>query len=123
MLNPNFVILGFAINLIGSLSYVIDTLTGKARPNRVTWFMWALAPLVAFSAEISEGVGIQALQFFAVGFGPFLFFLLSFLTRKSVWRLPVFYIPCATLSMLGLFLWLLPRHAKTAIFFSLLADG
>lgn len=52
MLNENFVILGAVIFAIGSLSYLIDTLKGKVKPNRVTFFLWALAPLIAFAAEV-----------------------------------------------------------------------
>ena len=69
MLNQNFVILAAALNLYGSASYVIETLKGKTKPNRVTWFIWALAPLIAFAAMASEGVGLSALMTFMVGFG------------------------------------------------------
>jgi hypothetical protein len=123
MLNSHFVLLGFVLNMIGSLSYVVDTLKGKTRPNRVTWFMWALAPLIAFSAEISNGVGIQALQTFAVGFGPLLVLLASFVNTKAVWQLTGFDIICGGLSILGLLLWLITRHSDTAILFSILADA
>jgi hypothetical protein len=57
MLDEKFVILGIIVGFIGSLSYLIDTIKGKTKPNRVTWFLWALAPLIAFTAEIKQGVG------------------------------------------------------------------
>lgn len=87
MLHPNFVILGAIINFLGGLSYFIATLKGKVKPNRVTWFLWALAPLIAFSAEIGEGVGIQSLLTFMVGFNPLLIFFASFVNKKAEWRL------------------------------------
>ncbi len=74
MINENFVILGVVIGFIGSLSYLLSTIKGKTKPNRVTWFLWAIAPLIAFAAEIKEGVGIQSLMTFSVGFGPLLIF-------------------------------------------------
>jgi hypothetical protein len=36
MINQNFVILGAIIAAIGSLSYLIDTVKGKVKPNRVS---------------------------------------------------------------------------------------
>jgi len=123
MISDKFVILGFLINLFGDLSYVLHTLQNKTKPNRVSWFMWALAPLIAFSAEIHEHVGIQVLMTFIVGFGPLMVFIASFVNRKSVWKLTRFDLACGALSLLGLILWLLTRHGNVAIFFSILADG
>lgn len=94
MLNENFVILGAVILAIGSLSYLIDTLKGKVKPNRVTFFLWALAPLIAFAAEIKQGVGIQSLMTFMVGFSPLLIFLASFVNKKAEWKLGSFDFIC-----------------------------
>ncbi len=123
MLHPNFVILGVLIGFIGGISYLISTIKGKTKPNRVTWFLWALAPLIAFTAEIKEGVGIQSLMTFGVGFGPLLVFLASFVNKKSVWKLKRFDFACGTLAIIGLFLWYVTRNGNFAIFFSILADG
>jgi hypothetical protein len=123
VISDKFVILGALINLIGSSRYVIDTLRGKAKPNRVTWFLWALAPLIAFGAEIGQGVGLQSLMTFMVGFGPLMVFIASFVNRKAVWKITGFDIFCGILTLLGLILWLLTRHCNIAIAFSIFADG
>jgi hypothetical protein len=123
MLDSKFVIFGAMLNLVGSTSYLVATIKGKTKPNRVTWFLWALAPLIAFSAEIKEGVGLQSLMTFMVGFGPLLIFVGSFINRKSVWRLSLFDYVCGGLSLLGLVLWLLTRQGNIAIIFSIAADG
>lgn len=52
MLNENFVYVGVVLSFLGGLSYLIDTLKGKAKPNKVSWFVWALAPLIAFWATV-----------------------------------------------------------------------
>jgi hypothetical protein len=123
MLDPHFVILGFFIAMLGTLAYVVDTIKGKTHPNRVTWFMWTLAPLVAFAAQLSEHVGIQSLQSFGAGFGPLLVLIASFVNRKSVWKITVFDISCGVLSLLGLGLWLITRHGDVAILFAIFADA
>ena len=87
MINENFVFLGLALSILGGLSYLIDTLKGKTKPNRVTWFFWAAAPLIAFVAEIQQGVGIQSLLTFIVGFNPLLIFIASFVNKKAYWEL------------------------------------
>ena len=52
MIDERFVIIGAFLSMIAQLTYAIDTVKGKIKPNRVTWFLWALIPLIAFVAEI-----------------------------------------------------------------------
>lgn len=123
MIDEKFVIVGAVLNLIGSLSYLKDTIKGKTRPNRVSWFLWAAAPLIAFSAELNHGVGLPALMTFMVGFGPLLIFLGSFVNRKSSWKLTRLDMVCGALSVVGLILWQITGSGNLAILFSILADG
>lgn len=122
MLNVHFVIVGAAINLIGSSSYVFQTLKGRARPNRVTWFLWALAPLIAFSAEIGQGVGLRSLMTFMVGFGPAMVLIASFLNNKAVWKITRFDIICGCLSIIALVAWKITGVGNIAIGLSIVAD-
>lgn len=87
MLHPNFVIVGAFIFFLGSIGYFVETLQGKVKPNKVTWFIWTLAPLIAFFAEIQQGVGIQSLLTFMVGFVPLIIFIASFVTKKAYWKI------------------------------------
>lgn len=86
MLDERFVILGALLNLAGSAAYIISTIKGETRPNRMSWFLWALAPLIAFGAQLGEGVGLQSLMTFMVGFGPALVLIASFINKKSYWK-------------------------------------
>ena len=111
------------ISLIGSGRYIWLTLRGRVQPNRVTWFLWALAPMIAFAAELQQGVGLQSILTFMVGFGPLLILIASFVGRRSTWKLTRFDMTCGVLSLLGLALWAVTRHGDVAIIFSILADG
>lgn len=122
MLDSRFVWLGALLNLFGSSGYAIDTIKGKTKPNRVTWFLWALAPLIAFAAELGQDVGIQSLMTFMVGFGPALIFAASFVNKKSFWNITRLDIACGVLSLIALILWKLCGAGDVAILFSLLAD-
>lgn len=122
MINENFVYLGLAIYICGALSYLIDTLKGKTKPNRVTFFFWAAAPLIAFAAEIKQGVGVQSLMTFIVGFNPLVILIASFVNKKAYWKLQKIDYSCGILAMLGLVLWWIIKDANIAIFFAIIAD-
>lgn len=124
MINQDFVFLGAAIFAFGSIPYLLGTIKGKVKPNRVTWFIWSLAPLIAFAAQIKEGVLIhQALLTFTAGFIPLVIFAASFLNKKSYWKLGRLDFSSGALSLLGLFLWLTTGTGLIAIFFAIVADG
>ena len=123
MINPNFVFIGVFFQSIGGLSYLIDTVKGKVKPNKVSWLLWSLAPLIAFVAEIKQGVGLLSLTTFIVGFVPLLIFIASFTNKKAEWQSTSFDIICGVFSVVGLVLWLITKVGNVAIFFSILADG
>ena len=123
MLDERFVFLGSAIGSLGSLSYLIATIKGRARPNRVTFFFWALASLIAFAAELTEGVRIQSIMTLMVGLSPLAIFLASFVNPKSDWRLTRFDLGCGVLALIGTVLWAFTRSGNLAILFSIAADG
>lgn len=123
MIHPNFVIIGALIQFFGSWSYLAETIKGKVKPNRVTWLLWSIAPLVAFSAQIQQGVGINSLTTFIVGFVPLIIFIASFINKKAEWKLGKLDITCGVLSLLGLILWYTTQVGNIAILFSILADG
>lgn len=123
MIDERFVILGSILGFIGIFHYLIETIKGKAKPNRVSWFLWALAPLVAFAAEISKGVGIQSLMTFTVGFGPLMVFVASLFNKESQWNLTKMDYIYGGLSLFGLVLWWITGEGILAIFFAIISDG
>jgi hypothetical protein len=123
MLNQNFVIVGTVIGAIGSLAYLIDTVKGKVKPNRVSFLLWSIAPIIAFAAQIKQGVGLESLMTFSTGFLPLTTFFASFINKKAEWKLTKFDLICGVLSILGLILWLVTKVGNIAIIFSILADG
>lgn len=123
MIDERFVFLALLFNFIGTFSYLVATIKGKVKPNKMSWFLWALAPLIAFSAEIGQGVGLAAWMTFAVGFSPLLIFLASFVNKKSFWKISNLDLVCGTLSILGIVLWYVTKVGNVAILFSIIADG
>ena len=123
MLNQNFVFVGIAIAAVGLSSYFIDTVRGKIKPNKVSFALWSIAPIVAFFAQIKQGVGIQSLMTLSVGIFPIIIFLGSFVNKKAYWKITKFDLICGALSLAGLFLWYVTKVGNLVILFSILADG
>lgn len=123
MLNPNFVIVGTLIGAVGSIGYLIDTVKGNVRPNRVSFLLWSIVPCIAFAAQLNEGVGMESLMTLSTGLLPLMIFFASFVNKKSEWKSTQFDVICGVLSFLGMILWLVTKVGNIAIAFSILADG
>ena len=123
MLHSNFVIVGTLIGAVGSVAYLIETVKGKVKPNRVSFLLWSIAPLIAFFAQIKQGVGLEALMTFSTGFLPLTIFIASFVNQQAEWKVTRFDLLCGFLSLVGLALWLITRVGNVAIFFSVVADA
>jgi hypothetical protein len=123
MLHQNFVIVGTLIGTSGAIAYLVDTLKGKVRPNRVSFLLWSIAPMIVFAAQIAQGVGLESMMTFSTGFLPLLTFIATFVNKNAQWKLTRFDLACGVLSVAGLILWLITRVGNVAIFFSIVADG
>lgn len=122
MISQNYIYLGALIFFLGSIGYFFETIKGKVKPNRVTWFLWGLAPIIAFVAQINQGVGLQSLLTFMVGFVPFLILAASFTNKKSYWKIQKLDLICGLFSIFGLILWQITKVGNIAILFSIIAD-
>jgi hypothetical protein len=122
MLSENWNIVGAILIFFGAGQYLLQTLKGEAQPNRVSWLIWTIAPLIAFFSEIKQGVGLQSLLTFMVGFMPLLILLASFVNKKAYWKISRFDLFCGGLAVVGLILWQVTKVGNIAILFSVLAD-
>ncbi|HEX8965656.1 MAG TPA: hypothetical protein VF820_04470 [Patescibacteria group bacterium] len=123
MLALGIVLLGICINGIGTGYYLILTLKGKIKPNKITFFVWALAPFVTFLAQIVKGVGIQSIMTLSISIFPLSIFVASFVNKKAYWKITKIDFICGLLSIAGLFLWFLTKEANIAILFSLFSEA
>ena len=122
MIDRHFAILGAVIAVAGSAGYALDTLRGRTQPNRVSWALWALAPLIAFAAELSQHVGLKSLLTLAVGLGPTLVLIASFVDARAYARVTALDIICGVLALAALAMWALTGRGDIAIGFSILTD-
>lgn len=123
MIDERFVILAATLIILGDFSYLIYTILGKVKPNRVTWLLWSFPAFIAFAAQFSQGLGILSLTTFAFGFPCFLIFLASFLNKKAYWKITSFDLVCGALSLMGLVLWGITQVGNWAILLAIVSDG
>jgi hypothetical protein len=117
------VLLTIPLTIYGVASYLKDTITGRAKPNKITWLLWAVAPIIAVLAQLSRGVTWAVLPVFMSGFGPLCIFIASLFSKKSYWKLTAFDYICGFFSVLALVLWQITKEANIAIVFAIIADS
>jgi hypothetical protein len=110
-------------SIAAAVAYIRSMFKSKTNPNRVTWLMWSIAPLIAVTAEMSNGVGWAALPVFMSGVSPLLIFTASFFTKKAHWKLTALDYLCGALSGLALILWYTTSAPNVAIVFAIVSDG
>jgi hypothetical protein len=117
------VIVAAIASLLAAFVYIRSMFKGGTKPNRVTWFMWSIAPFIATAASVSNGVSWAVIPVFMSGLSPFLILTASFLHKKAYWRLSSFDYLCGIFSILALFLWYLTREPNLAIIFAIISDA
>lgn len=122
-MDERWVFLGAAISLIGCVAYARRTSIGTIQPNRMTFFLWSVAPILAFVVQLRLGVGLVSLMTLTMGVGPLIILIASYTGPKSSWRLSRFDYACGALSGLGLVVWLLLQQGVLAILLFVAADG
>ena len=111
------------IQLTGVFFYIRSMALGSTRPNRVTWFIWALAPLIATGFAIKAGAGISILPVFMAGFNPILVLIASFLIQNGYWKINRLDIVCGALAIFSLLLWIITHSYSIAIIFAIMSDA
>lgn len=122
MLPSYFALVSAVITVFGGLYYLFDTLTGKAKPNRVTWLLWGLLPTIVFIAQHMQGVGEMSWITLASGLTPYLVFIASFLNRNAYWKTAKTDYILMAVSLIGIGLWVITKQPNIAIVFMIVAD-
>ena len=122
MLPDYFAIVGAVVASLGGLYYLYETILGKSQPNRITWLLWGIFPMITFIAQRAQGVEGLSWVTFASGFTPLLVFGASFINKKAYWKSRPFDYYLMLAACVGIVLWALTDNANIAIAFALLAD-
>ncbi len=122
MLPEHFALVGAVIASFGGLYYLYETIVGRAQPNRITWLLWGIFPMIIFIAQRAEGVEGISWASFTAGLTPLLVVAASFFNKKAYWKTEPrdYYLMGA--AVVGMILWGVTENPNLAILFSLLAD-
>jgi hypothetical protein len=119
----NFIYLGLCFNVLGTGLYLRKALRNEVQPNLVTFVFWALAPMLAFAAQFSKGVGLVSLPTLVVGVNPAIILLVSLRSPTAHWSIRRFDVTCGLISLVGLLAWWHFRDATYAIVLAIMSDA
>ena len=122
MLPEYFAVVGSVIASSGGIYYAYLTLKGQVKPNRVTWLFWCAFPMIAFVAQLSEGVGLVAWATFVAGAPPVLVLIGSLFNKDAYWQTRRIDYWFAGAGLLSVVAWQVTDIPNIAFTFSLLAD-
>ena len=122
MLPEYFAVIGALIASAGGFYYLYETIRGKTQPNRITWLLWGLLPMITFVAQRVQGVEGLSWVSFAAGFTPLLVVAASCLNNKAYWKTQPLDYALMGAALLGVILWAITKEPNLAILFALLAD-
>jgi hypothetical protein len=115
VLDPRFVLLAAALSVVGAASYVRDTLRGTTSPHRVTWGLWAIEGILAFTVEIQQHVGWASIMTLALGLVPLVVVCASFGNARAVWRVDKVDVACGVVSLAGVVFWAVVNQPTLAL--------
>ncbi len=118
------VIISSLIITIGVTAYIRDTIAGITKPNRVSWLIWSIAPLIATFAALDAKADIWAtMRVFLAGFLPMLVLIASFINKNSYWKLTKFDLICGLFAILAIIVWLIVDSPRLAIILAATGEG
>lgn len=116
-------LLGSLAIFVGSLSYIRQILRGEVRPNRITWLLWAISPIVAAAISWTQGSSFwEGLPVFMGGFMPLLIFFTTFFNKQAYWKLSTFDYLCGICSGLAIICWLFANAPIIAMILAIFGD-
>lgn len=118
------VLIGALCSIVFGSVYLISTIQGKVQPNKVTWLLWALSPMISVIATISAtGFDWAILPVFMAGFMPMLVFIASLFNKSAYWQLNLLDYLCGIVAIFAIIIWHLTNDPILAIIFSILSDA
>lgn len=123
MISPVAVYLTIPLGLLSVFFYMRDMVRGTARPNRVSFLLWSLAPLIGAALSFRHGAGLGTLPVFLAGLNPLLILIFSFIKKGGYWKLGILDYVCGLLALVALAFWLLINAPVPAVIFAIFSDA
>ena len=115
MVDLTFAILGGVFLVLGGLSCLLGVLRHEAKPNRVSWTIWTVPPVVCFAAQVHARVGPAAALTFAIAISSLLVLLATFLNQHGYAKMGRLDWCCALLAAVSTLLWVMTRDPDITV--------
>lgn len=122
MIPSYFIIVSPILSSIGMFLYIRDMTHSTTKPNHVSFFLWALAPIVGALISFSEGAGLSAVPVLLAGLGPMLVLMTSFVIKQGYWKLGLLDYICGALALATFVIWLVAKDPILALSFAIATD-
>jgi hypothetical protein len=123
VIDPRLIFIATILPLVGGITYIRATLRGETAPNRVTWTLWGIEPLLAFIVERQQHVGLASVMSLVLGVIPIAVVAASFKDPNAVWSLGRFDFACGLVSIVGLIVWITANQPTVGLISFVLADA
>ncbi len=123
MLPSQIVYITIAISLFFSVPFIKRIISGQVKLNLVTWFFWALAPIIGTFLQVKAGAGLSVIPVFLAGFMPLIILFFAVFNHNGYWKITNFDIFCGVFSFIALILWILTRDTGISLVFAILSDA
>jgi len=111
---------GLAI-LLSFVPYIRDIFSGKTKPERISWLIWAILGSILFFSQLAKGASYSLIMTGVMAAGDLFVFILAikygfggFLKRD---------IAALIAATMGLFLWYITKEAAFALFIAIFIDA
>ena len=112
-------IIELSLSIIANIPYIIETIQGKVKPERVSWFIWTLLGIVYFWTAVMEKGAV--LFTFGELIGPVVAFLLAL--KYGVGGKSKFDVVMLALALMAIAWLLVTDNSLIGILLALTADG
>ncbi len=114
--------LGVCFGFCTGSKYLYEMWQGRVKPNKVTWLIFGLAPLIGASAMLTAGFSWSVVSVIMAGVWPLIIFTASLFVSQSYWETKPFDYVCGGLSVLAIVLWQMTAIPLIAVFLTITAD-
>lgn len=111
---------GIAI-LLSFVPYTKDIFLNKTKPERASWFIWAVLGLISFSTLLAKGAKYSLLLPAGQALGDIFIFILAI--KYGIGGFKKRDIIALIAAGIGLILWFLTKEPLTALFIAVFIDG
>ncbi len=118
-----FVFIAAAMRVGAGLAYVRAVITGRARPNPVSWLLWSITPMISFAASLSDGFSSGSVIILALGISPVLVFIGSMIRQPKAFKLDKLNLTCLLIALAGIGLWVVVDSPILAVVLAIAADA